>query len=76
MDRTPQYRLRKVSDIDRDYPLFELLDGETILADFSLSNAGELEIAFHPGIQGRVTRGEEILEWFKKGKMMALNKKE
>ena len=75
MARTPTYHLRKASDINRDYALFELLDGETILADFGVANDGELEIAFHSGLAGKVIRGSEILEWFERGKTMALNEK-
>jgi hypothetical protein len=46
-------RWRKFVPIDRDYPIYELVDGETILLDVTKTE-DRLEIAFHEGAAGRV----------------------
>jgi hypothetical protein len=60
-------RYRKFTAYDRDNPIFELLDGETILLDISINNEGILEIAFHEGIASRIIPIEEFRELLDEG---------
>ena len=48
---------RKFSPIDRDSPIFELVDGTVVLLDVSKNDKGIIEVAFHDALRGRV------LEW-------------
>ena len=50
-------RFRRFSPIDREYPVFELVDGEDILLDISKNDLGTVEVAFHAALSGRV------MEW-------------
>lgn len=65
------FRFRKCSDINRDHALFELLDGETVLLDIGLSDAGVLEIAFHDGIANRVIASSELNRLLEEGRRLA-----
>jgi hypothetical protein len=49
-----QLRWRKFTPIDRDFPIFELLDGDIIILDVAKGDSGAFEIAFHGGASGRV----------------------
>ena len=51
MKEIRSYRLRKCSDIDMEYPYFEILDqDETVIMDVSKTNEGELYILFYDGV--------------------------
>ena len=48
-------RWRKFSPIDRDFPIYELMDGEVIVLDVTKGKNGSFEIGFHEGqASGRV----------------------
>ena len=48
-------RWRRFSPIDRDFPIFELVDGEVIILDVTKGErSGTLEITFHEGASGRI----------------------
>jgi len=47
-------RYRKFSPINREHPIFELVDGDVVLFDVSRSDEGKAEIAFHDGVRGRI----------------------
>ncbi len=49
-----QLCLRKFSPIDREFPIYEILDGDQQIVDVTRSNAGEYEISFHETSVGRV----------------------
>jgi hypothetical protein len=51
---TSQFRWRKLSPLDRDGPICELLDGHVIILDVTRANDSRLEIAFHEGAAGRI----------------------
>ncbi|HEY8210634.1 MAG TPA: hypothetical protein VIG99_24290 [Myxococcaceae bacterium] len=46
-------RWRKFSPLDRDFPIYELMDGEVIVLDVTRGENQSLEIAFHEGAAGR-----------------------
>jgi len=52
--RDGQFRWRKFSPLDRDSPIYELLDGDVIILDVAQDKSGNLEIAFHEGASGRI----------------------
>jgi hypothetical protein len=47
-------RFRKFSPIDRDYPIFELVEGDSVLLDISVSDEGVVEVALHAAGTGKV----------------------
>jgi hypothetical protein len=48
------YRLRKCSDIEMEYPYFEVLDREGIaFMDISRPDGGELRVLFYPEISSK-----------------------
>jgi hypothetical protein len=67
----PKYRFRKCSDINREHPLFELLDGELVLLDVGLSDAGVLEVAFHDGIANHVIESSKLQVLLEEGRRLA-----
>lgn len=68
-----KYRFRKFAPVDRDFPLFELISGDSILLDIGFSNAAQLEVAFHEGIGNTVISLEDLLEYLKEGRRLAEN---
>ncbi|MCC7538971.1 MAG: hypothetical protein IT379_22285 [Deltaproteobacteria bacterium] len=54
-------RLRKFSPIDREYPIFEILDGDDVVLDVSLSDAGNYELGVHESSSSRVLPLREVL---------------
>jgi hypothetical protein len=40
-------RFRKFCPVAREYPIFELVEGDDVLLDVSSSDAGVLEVALH-----------------------------
>lgn len=65
------YRWRKVSDINREHPLFELLYGDVPVLDVALSDEGVLEVTFNPGISGTVVEWATLLKLLNEGKALA-----
>lgn len=53
-------RLRKFSPIDREYPIYEVLDGDQALFDIGRNDLGMLEVGFHPPCVGRVMSLDEV----------------
>ncbi len=49
-----QLRLRKFSPIDREYPIYEIVQGQVSLFDVGRNDAGDYEIAFHPASSGKI----------------------
>ena len=64
---------RKFSPIDRESPIFELVDGVVVLFDVSKNDQGVLEVAFHEGSTGRVLEFELLQELLAKGRKLAEN---
>lgn len=65
------YRWRKATDVGREYALFELICGETVLLDIGYSDDGRLEISFDPGICGKMVGWEELVEMLGEGRTLA-----
>lgn len=64
-------RLRKVTDVNRKHPLFELLVNDVVLLDIGFSNKEQLEVAFNQGIVGWIVDWIVLREWIEKGRAMA-----
>ncbi len=65
------YRWRKTTDINREYALFELLEGETPVLDLGFSDEGILEVAFNPSVGSRVLELEKFLKLLDEGRALA-----
>ena len=71
MVETRSYRWRKTTDNDREFALFELLEGETPILDVGFSDEGVLEIAFNPSIGARVLDWTQFLQLLEEGTALA-----
>jgi len=60
MTRTLQ--IRKFTPIDRDFAIYEILQGDEVLADITPSVPGEYEIAFHPACSGKILALQSFLD--------------
>jgi hypothetical protein len=62
-------RWQKFSPLDREHPIFELLDDDgAILLDVSRNNDGVLEVCFHSGIRDRIVDFETVQRWLADGR--------
>jgi len=67
------YRFRKASDINREYPLFELINGKgEILFDIGMSDENEIEVAFHENISNKIFNILFVENWINIGKGLVL----
>ena len=70
MKAIKSYRLRKCSDVDMEYPYFEVIDNEnTTIFDIAKSDEGEFRILFYEGASSKwmsVSMLEAIIEEVKK----------
>ena len=57
-----ELRLRKFSPIDRDHPIYEVVDGDCVLLDIGRIDDGAYEIAIHADASGRVIALEVLGE--------------
>ena len=71
MTNTGRYRWRKVTDVNREYALFELLEGNTLLLDVGFSDDGLFEITFNPSISGKAFQVKEFLQLLDEGRTFA-----
>jgi hypothetical protein len=46
--------LRKFAPIDREYSIYEVLQGEDVLVDLTMSETGKLELAFHESCKDHI----------------------
>jgi hypothetical protein len=60
LKRISHYRIRKATDIHREYPLFEVLEDDRLLLVFSATDDGVLEIAISPSAQGAILKLDDI----------------
>lgn len=65
------YRWRKVTDVGREYSLFELLEGDTPLLDVGMNDDGVFEVAFNPAVAGRVMLLDEFVTLLGNGRFLA-----
>jgi hypothetical protein len=64
-------RWRKASDINREYALYELLSGESILLDIGYSDEREMEVCFHQAISNALINFNELISLLEEAKRMA-----
>ena len=65
------FRLRKATDIDREYATIELLADDVPILDAGFSDNGIFEIAFNDSIAGVIIDWVELREWIEKAKDLA-----
>jgi hypothetical protein len=65
------YRWRKTTDVNREYAIFELMEGEKILFDVAFSDAGIFEIGFNHEIAGALIEWEKLQKMIEEGKRLA-----
>jgi hypothetical protein len=65
------YRWRKTTDVNREYPLFELLDGDVTVLDVGFTDDGMFEVAFNSSIGGTIMKWAEFLQLIDEGKRLA-----
>lgn len=65
------YRWRKATDINREYALFELMDGEAQILDVGFTDEGVLEVSFNPSTCGMVMPWDQLLALLDEGKSLA-----
>src|SRR5215813_367412 len=53
-------RFRKFSPVDREYPIFELVEGDNVLLDVSSSDDGVLEVALHEASIGKIFKLDDL----------------
>ena len=64
------YRFRKCSDINREYPIFELLEGDCILLDISVSDEGIFEIVLHEAVAGKIFNFDDMISILAEGRKL------
>lgn len=65
------YRWRKVTDINREYALFELMDAGTAILDVGFTDEGVLEVALNPSTGGIVITCDQLLALLDEGRSLA-----
>ena len=65
------YRWRKTTDINREYALFELLDGDMPVLDVGFSDEGVFEVAFNSSIGGKTMEWGQFLKLLDEGRALA-----
>jgi hypothetical protein len=55
-----QVRFRKFAPVDREYPIFELVEGDDVLLDVSSSDDRVLEVALHEASRGKVFKFDDL----------------
>jgi hypothetical protein len=53
-------RFRKFSPVDREYPIFELVEGDDVLLDVSVSDDEVLEVAVHKASIGKIFKLDDL----------------
>ena len=65
-----QVRFRKFAPVDREYPIFELVEGDDVLLDVSSSDDGVLEVALHEASRGKVFKLDDLHAILVQGKRL------
>jgi hypothetical protein len=68
--RANKPHFRKFSPIDREHPIFELVEDDTVLFDISRSDAGEVEVALHAGGANRIFAHNELIRLLHEGRRL------
>jgi len=67
VEAAKSYRWRKTTDVNREFAIFELLDGEKIILDVGFSDAGIFEIGFNREIAGAPIEWEKLQKMIEEG---------
>jgi len=67
LEAAKSYRWRKTTDVNREFAIFELLDGEKIILDVGFSDAGIFEIGFNREIAGAPIEWEKLQKMIEEG---------
>ena len=71
MQASKSIHFRKFAPIDREHPIFELVDGDTVLLAIGATDDGVFEIAVHEGAANRVFTFAEFLRFIEQGRQLA-----
>ena len=63
-------RFRKFCPVDREHPIFELVEGDEVLLDVSSSDDGVLEVALHEASRGKVFKLDDLYAILMQGKRL------
>lgn len=63
-------RFRKFSPLDREYPIFELVEGDDVLLDVSISDDGVREVALHEASIGKIFKLDDLHTILMEGKRL------
>lgn len=63
-------RFRKFSPIDREYPIFELVEGKNVLLDIGATDEELMEVAIHPAAANKLFRYDQLMELLIKGQKL------
>jgi hypothetical protein len=63
-------QFRKFSPVDREYPIFELVEGDDVMLDVSSSDDGVLEVALHEASIGKVFKLDDLHVILTQGKRL------
>src|SRR6266508_3134312 len=63
-------RFRKFSPVDREYRIFELVAGDEILLDVSVSDDGVPEAALHEASIGKIFKLDDLYAFLVQGKRL------
>ena len=63
-------QLRKFAPVDREYPIFELVEGDDVLLDVSSSDDGVLEVALHEASREKVFKLDDLHAILMQGKRL------
>src|SRR5262249_48536860 len=63
-------RFRKFSPVDREYPIFELVEGDNVLLDVSSNDDRVLEVALHEASIGKIFKLDDLHAILMQGKRL------
>ena len=63
-------RFRKFAPVDREYPIFELVEGDDVLLDVSVSDDEVLEVALHEASRGKIFKLDDLHAILMQGKRL------
>lgn len=70
INKVTDYRFRKCSDVEKEYPFYELISGESIILSVSLTDDGQMEVLFETDASGCLFFMEELERIIDEGKRL------
>ena len=68
INRVTEYYYRKCSDVDREYPFYELVSGDSIILSVSLTDDRQMEVLFEADAGGCLFTLEDMERIINEGK--------